>query len=157
MLKRPIKYTNFNDEEVTGVFYFNLSKSELIELEMSYSGAGLQATMQRIIDTRDSEELIKEFQKIILMAYGVKSDDGESFQKSDEIREKFKQTAAYQALFMELATDENAASTFIIGIMPKDMRGEASKLAAPLTYNPDIGGPIPTPPLSGPILGPPHS
>lgn len=136
MLKRSIKYTNFNDEEVTGVFYFNLSKSELVELEMSYSGAGLQATMQRIIDTRDSEELIKEFKKIILLSYGVKSDDGETFEKSDELRERFQQTAAYQALFMELATDENAASTFIIGIMPKDMQGEATKLVNPLAPPP---------------------
>lgn len=129
MLKRSIKYTNFNDEEVTGVFYFNLSKSELIELELSYGGAGLQQTIQRIIDTRDSDELIKEFKKIILMSYGVKSDDGETFEKSDELSRRFTQTAAYQALFMELATDENAASAFIIGVMPKDMRGEAEKLA----------------------------
>jgi hypothetical protein len=51
----------------------------------------------------------------------VRSEDGKRFIKNDQLREEFTQTAAYDALFMELATDEDAAANFIQGILPKDM------------------------------------
>ncbi len=120
MLKREIKYTDFNDQIVTDIFYFNLSKSEIIELEVKYPG-GFTGMLQRLIDTKDNTELIKQFKEIILMSYGEKSDDGKSFIKNDELRNKFEQTAAYQELFLELATSDTAAETFLKGILPKDM------------------------------------
>lgn len=120
MLKRDITYTDFNGNEVTDTHYFNLSKTELVELEVSYEG-GLSAAIQRIIDSKDIKALIKEFQKIILTSYGVRSEDGKRFIKNDQLREEFTQTAAYDALFMELATDENAAANFIKGVVPVDL------------------------------------
>lgn len=120
MLKRDITYTNFDGNEVTDTYYFNLSRTELIELEVSYDG-GLAAAIQRIIDSKDLRALIKEFQRIILASYGVKSEDGKRFVKNDQIREEFTQTAAYDALFMELATNEDSASEFIRGIVPADL------------------------------------
>lgn len=121
MLKRSITYEDFNGEKTTEVFYFNLNKSELIELESTYK-AGLGETLQRIIEANDNAAIVKEFKRLILASYGVKSEDGKRFIKTDQLREEFTQTAAYDALFMELATDENAATIFIAGIMPKDMQ-----------------------------------
>jgi hypothetical protein len=120
MLKREIKYTDFNDNEVTEIFYFNLSKPELIELELKYE-AGFTAMIKRIVEANSNRELIQTFKEIILMAYGEKSDDGKRFIKNDELRTAFEQTAAYQELFIELATTDKAAVTFLTGIMPKDM------------------------------------
>jgi len=120
MLKRDITYEDFNGQQVTETFYFNLSKTELIELEASYEG-GLEASIKRIIDSDDVKNLIKEFKRIVLLSYGIRSEDGKRFIKNDQIREEFTQTAAYDALFMELATDENAADRFIKGIIPRDM------------------------------------
>jgi len=121
VLKRSITYEDFNGEKITEVFYFNLNKSELIELESTYK-AGLGETLQRIIEANDNGAIVKEFKRLILASYGVKSEDGKRFIKTDQLREEFTQTAAYDALFMELATDENAATVFISGIMPKDMQ-----------------------------------
>jgi len=120
MLKRDITYEDFDGESVTESFYFNLTKTELIELEVGYKD-GLQAAMQRIVKTSDRQALIAEFQKIILLSYGIKSEDGRRFVKSDQLREEFTQTPAYDSLFMELATDDGAAATFIQGILPKGL------------------------------------
>jgi hypothetical protein len=120
MLKREITYEDYNGETVTETFYFNLAKSEIIELEVGYKG-GLEETIKRIIAAEDNQKLIAEFKKLVLLAYGVKSEDGKRFIKSDALREEFSQTAAYDALFMELATDDGAAATFVTGIIPKDL------------------------------------
>lgn len=121
MLKREIKYLDYNDEEVTDTYYFNLTKSEIIEMESGREG-GLESFLKRIVETKDQASLIAEFKKIILHSFGVKSDDGKRFMKSETLRNEFEQTAAYDALFIDLATNENSAAEFIKGILPKDMQ-----------------------------------
>lgn len=120
MLKHTITYKDFNDEEVTEDLYFNITETELIELEVEHK-EGLQEWVRAIIAAKDRKTMIAEFQRIILLAYGEKSPDGKSFIKNDDLREKFKQTAAYNALFVQLATEEDAAATFIQGVVPKDI------------------------------------
>jgi hypothetical protein len=126
MFKRDVTYEDFDGEKVTETFYFNLTKSELVELEVGFEG-GLKEAIERIIKTEDHKELIKEFKRIVLLSYGIKSPDGKRFMKSDELRTEFSQTAAYDALFMELATNENAAADFVNGIIPKDFAKELEK------------------------------
>ena len=123
MLKRSITYTDYFGEEQTDTFYFNLTKTELTELEASFKG-GLEQRLQRITETQDRAAIIEAFQEIVLMAYGERSEDGKRFIKNDQMREEFKQMAAYDALFMELAMDDKKAAEFVTGILPKDL-GEA--------------------------------
>ena len=120
MLKKTITYTDYNDVERTEDFYFNLNKAEIAEMEMSYAG-GLTTYINRIIAAQDNPTLVKLFKDLILMSYGVKSDDGREFVKNDEIRNKFKHTEAYSILFMELSTNADAAAEFVTGIIPKDL------------------------------------
>lgn len=126
MLKRDITYENFDGELVTETYYFNLTKSEILNLDVSYEN-GLNSALQKIIDAKDNKSLIAEFQKLILLAYGVKSEDGKRFIKSEALKEEFSQTAAYDVLFMELATNDSLAAEFMLGIMPKDMAQAAQK------------------------------
>lgn len=123
MLKRDITYEDFDGQTVTETFYFNLTKTEIVELEVGYDG-GLESTLRRIVNTKDTKALMKEFKRIVLMAYGVRSEDGKRFVKSDELREQFTQTAAYDALFIELATNDDAAAKFIQGVVPRDLAAE---------------------------------
>lgn len=118
MLKKQLTYTNYNDVEVTETFYFNLTETELLEMEATTKG-GLGAKIQQVIDAKDMPSIMSIFKELILKAYGEKSDDGKYFRKSKEISEAFAQTEAYSILFMELATDEKAATEFINGIIPK--------------------------------------
>jgi hypothetical protein len=140
MLKRDISYEDYNGNQVSDVFYFNFSKPELIEMEVEHKN-GLAAMINSIIETKDNKKLIALFKDIVLMAYGQKSDDGKRFIKSDQLREEFSQTAAYSALFMDLATNESAAVDFLKGVLPRDMVGEIDKATK------SISGPTPVPNL----------
>lgn len=128
MLKKTITYMNYNGVECTEDFYFNLSKAEIMEMEMSTSG-GFAEMIDRIIKAQDAPSIIKVFKELVLKAYGEKSLDGKRFIKSDEIAEAFSQTEAYSNLFMELATDADAAAKFVNGIMPVEANQAAAALA----------------------------
>lgn len=131
MLKKTIKYTDYNGVEREEPFMFNLSKAELMEMEMGTTG-GLAEMIQSIIDTQDAPAIIKIFKDIILKAYGEKSADGKRFVKVSDagvpLSIGFSQTEAFSQLFMELATDADAAAKFIKGIIPSDMDIDDSKL-----------------------------
>lgn len=125
MYKKTITYTNYNGVEVTEDFYFNLSKAELMKMEITKAG-GMTAYLNKIVAAMDQEAIAKEFEKILKMSYGVKSDDGRRFIKNEEVWNEFCQTEAYSDFFMSLITDDNAASEFINAIVPKNV-GDAVK------------------------------
>lgn len=147
MLKKSITYKNFDDETVTEEFYFNMTKAELVELELSEQ-SGLADTLKAIIDAKDGAKIIEYFKKIILMAYGERGDDGRRFIKSKELADSFSHTEAYSQLFMELATDANAATTFINGIMPSDLAEEVANLPATVT---EVHNPVTEVPTQKPL------
>lgn len=124
MLKKTMTYTDYNGTERTEDFYFNLTKAEVMEMEMSTTG-GLAEMIQRIVAAQDAPAIIKIFKDLVLKAYGQKSPDGKRFIKSEAMREEFAQTEAYSDLFMELATDADAAAKFVNGIVPVDMEQQA--------------------------------
>jgi len=117
MLKKTVTYTDWNGIERTEDFWFHLSKAECTEWNLLTEG-GLEAYLQKIVDTKNVPELIKEFKHLVLAAYGVKSADGRQFMKDDQIRKEFEQTPAYDIIFMELVTDAKAAADFVNGIVP---------------------------------------
>lgn len=135
MFKKTITYTDYNGEQRTEDFYFNLSKAELLEMQLSTKG-GLQGFLEKIIQTQDQPELIKVFKEIILKSYGEKTLDGKSFMKSDEIRAKFECSEAYSELFMELATDSNFAAEFINALLPADLQASAEEQKAAMMEMP---------------------
>lgn len=120
MLKKTIKYVDYNDEEREEDFYFNLTKAELTQMQLSEKG-GLDAVLDRMLQTRDEPSMIKMFKEIIDLSYGVKSTDGRRFIKNQEVLDDFRQTEAYSVLFMELATNSEAAAEFINGIVPREV------------------------------------
>lgn len=128
MLKKTIKYTDYDGVEREEDFYFNLNKAEILEMEMTQAG-GLQAFIQKIISTKDAKEIVKLFKDLVLKSYGEKSPDGRRFIKSEAISEAFAQTEAYPILFMSLATDADAAAEFVNGIVPKDLESDIKKIA----------------------------
>jgi hypothetical protein len=128
MIKKTVTFTDYNGVERTEDFYFNLTKAEVMEMEMSTTG-GLAETIQKIVAAQDSPAIIKIFKDLVLRAYGEKSPDGRRFIKSEDIATAFSQTEAYSQIFMELATDADAAAKFVNGIIPADMAQKATNLA----------------------------
>lgn len=120
MLKKTITYTDYNGNPRTEDFWFHLSKAEILETEMRTEG-GLEEEVRRIISTQNQAKLIEIFKNLIYLAYGEKSLDGRRFIKSKEVKDNFTETEAYSILFIELATDADAATKFIHGIIPDDL------------------------------------
>ena len=131
MLKKTITYIDYDGNERTEDFYFNLSKAEIMEMELSMPG-GMAQTLNKIVAAQDGEKIIKIFKEIILKAYGEKSPDGKRFIKSEELSTAFSQTEAFSQLFVELATNADAAAQFVNGIIPAD----TPKITAPLKQAP---------------------
>ena len=129
MLKKTVTYTDYDGNERTEEFLFNLNKAEVTEMELSTEG-GMEKMLKKIIESRDGKRIIEVMKDIVLRAYGEKSPDGRRFIKTPEMREAFSQTEAYVNVFMELATDAKAASDFVRGILPPVPADTAASLPA---------------------------
>lgn len=130
MYAREITSEDLDGNKITQLYYFNLNKAELIDMEVSEDG-GLEKYMLKIVKEEDQKKLIELFKIVILKAYGRRSEDNIRFIKSDEIREEFQQTDAYSELFWELATDAEKGAQFFINIIPKNLAkalGEGQKV-----------------------------
>lgn len=123
MIKKTIEYVDYNGVARKEDHYFNLSKAELMEMELGTTG-GLAEMIKKIVAAQDVPSIVKVFKDLILKSYGVKSDDGKRFIKSHDLSEAFSQTEAYSVLFMELATNDVAGAEFVNGIVPADIEKE---------------------------------
>lgn len=135
MYAKKMTYTDYDGNERTETFYFNLTKAELTEMEMSSEG-GLSKMIQKIIDSQDTTRIITIFKDIILRSYGEKSPDGKRFMKKaadgHPLADDFAQTEAYSDLFMELATNADSASEFVNNVVPHDMQEQVKQEQAKL-------------------------
>ena len=122
MLKKTINYTDYDGNKKTTEQYFNLNKAELLKLEMSVKG-GYTAYVKRIIEAEDQPTIVEIFEDLIRRSYGVKTLDG-GFTKRKEDYDAFVSTEAYSELFMELASNSEAAAEFINGIIPADLAAQ---------------------------------
>ena len=117
MYIKTMTYTDYDGEQRTENFCFNLTQAEIAEMDLSATG-GLEQTIKDIIAAKDNAKLVQLFKGLILKSYGVKSSDGRRFIKSEQLSEEFSQTEVYSDLFMELASDASAAAEFINKITP---------------------------------------
>lgn len=135
MYKKIIKYTDYSGVEREEEFYFNISKSEIIKMDVSEEG-GLHDRLTRVVAAENGKEIMEVFEGLILATYGVRSIDGKHFSKTPEEVLAFKHSAAYDSLFMEIVLDSDAAAVFINAVFPQDMVQEADKLRAERTAVP---------------------
>ena len=126
MYKITKKYTDFNGVEKEEDFYFNLTRADILKMELSEDG-GMDKRLDRLVKTQDMKEAIKVFEGLLLLSYGVKTDDGR-FVKSEEARQKFMSSAAYSEIYFDLATNPDEAQRFVEGVVPKF---EQSSIPAP--------------------------
>ena len=123
MYKIREKYEDYDGNERVEEFYFNLTKAEITEMELTTEG-GMSAMLNRIIAAKDTSKLIAVFKDLILRSYGQKSPDGRRFIKSDELTKEFTETPAYSQIYLRLATDDKAATEFVNNVIPKDLQKE---------------------------------
>lgn len=131
MFKKKISSMNYNTGEMKErTYFFHLNKAELMEMELSVDG-GLQEYVKKIVEAEKTPQLVELFKRLILLSYGEKSDDGMQFVKKapdgHRLSDDFEQTDAYSELFMELATNSEAAIAFVNGILPTDLQGQVAE------------------------------
>lgn len=124
MLKKTITYTDYNGDERTEDFYFNLTKLECMELEFGDfgNGATLSESITTLMHSNDMGKAIEIIKRFALLAYGVKSPDGKRFIKNDDVREEFEQSPAFEELYWDLVTNVDKAADFFNGIIPAAVR-----------------------------------
>lgn len=125
-------YKDFNDVERTETKFFNLTETEIMEMELGTAG-GVAELLQRIVAAKDQPTIIKFFKDFILKAYGEKSPDGLRFDKSEQMRQDFSNTQFYNLLFMELATDDEKAARFVNGVIPQSVGIKKPEVVTPIT------------------------
>ena len=131
MLKKTMTTVDFGGTERTEDYYFNLTKAEIMEMQLCTDG-GFVETVQKIVEAKNQLELTRLFKKIICASYGVLSPDGRKFVKNQQVLDDFMATQAYSDLYIELLSgDGKAAEDFVNGILPKDLTNEAAKAPVP--------------------------
>lgn len=134
MLKKIIKYTDYNDNARTQEFFFYLSKKDIQTLNAKYQeDGGLSGRFNIIMNKQDMRRLLETVEDLVLTSYGEKSEDGERFVKNAKVRENFQYSAAYEALFDELTGDETAAdkfSDFLRKVLPNEVQANIAKAEA---------------------------
>lgn len=140
MIKKTIKYTDYAGKEQVGEFYFNMSKGELVLLEMSAvdeNTEGMNDKLNRLITSRNGKEIADTFKEIVDLSYGERTVDQTRFQKEDadgkSLAVRFRSTGAYSELIYELATDAEKGAEFINGLMPQNLRDEVNKEVSSLS------------------------
>ena len=119
MIVKTVTYTDFNGNERTESFWFHLSRPELTEMLLGIDN-NIETYIKTIIKSENYYEIVKIFKKLLLEAYGEKSEDGRRFIKLPEKTKEFSESEAYSVLFTELTTNEEKASEFINGLISKD-------------------------------------
>lgn len=128
MLKKEITYTDYNGTKRTEDFYFNLSRPELLRMEMT-TESSLEEKLKAMVKEKNKVKLYEYFEWLVLKSYGEKSEDGKHFHKSEALSKAFSETEAYAELLMELCSGEDKVLDFVNGIMPTPVPKEVQKQA----------------------------
>ena len=137
MIKKTIEYEDYNGNKHVEDFYFNLTKREIMEMEISFEG-GLRNYIEQLTQTTNGPEMYNLFKKIILEAHGVKSPSGKHFWKEDPdtgrvYAKDFVASPAMDELifgFLDGEKGGNEAAAFVRGLLPERMISEAEQEAA---------------------------
>lgn len=118
MIKKTMTFIDYDGNERTEDFWFNLNKAEVAKMELGTTG-GIQKMIERLVQEQDSARIVEIFDQMICASYGKKSPDGKRFIKSQDLLDKFKQTEAYSDLFIELLGHPDMAAAFFNEVLPK--------------------------------------
>lgn len=126
MLQQNISWRNDDGSKAERTYYFNYTKAELLEMEVSVDG-GLSGMLQALGTNLAPREAYAILKRIVLGAYGerVVEDDGRMrFIKSARAREDFASSEAFSTLIMSFFEDVDNAVKFIRALIPEEARSE---------------------------------
>lgn len=127
MLKKTIRFTDYDGKKREGTYFFYLNKAETIMWMTTTGEYTLDKVLLRLSEERNGRRIMEIFEDLIHRSYGRKSLDGLTFEKNEELWKEFRQSEAYSELFVELVTDAKKAAAFVNAIIPQDVANEVNK------------------------------
>lgn len=133
MFKKEITFKDYNGEEKTKDFWFHLKKTEILEIAAELpdyvtdniidedGNAVEQDIGHEIYEALGKSGVMKFIKSIILKSYGVRSRDGKTFEKSDELTYKFSQTLAFEKLYYDMITKDDVFVEFVNAVIPNNI------------------------------------
>lgn len=145
MLKKVINYTGFDDKPHSGTYYFNMTRTDTLNLlqdeqfvkDSTYLTDVIGKDPNSVMTNDDVLVMLRVFKAIIYKSFGVRSTDGESFTKvapdGHLYAQDFEQTAAYDELFMSFVNDPAQFNDFLTGVIPSELRDQVTKAEKTVT------------------------
>lgn len=136
MLKKTITFTDYDGNEQSVEAYFNLTRTECIDLNLEYEAdGGLIGKLKRMIDEQKKGEEIPQkpavdFVRLLIdRSYGIRpKDDPTLFLKEDEngipVIRKFRQSLAYHTYVYDLLSGKESLDEFATNVMPRISEAE---------------------------------
>lgn len=120
MIKEHIAYTDFNGNESNTDLYFNLTRLDAVKIIRKFgTPKDFQTKIADIAKSGDALAMLDLIEYVIEMSYGVKSEDGQRFKKSQAIVDDFKASAAYEAFLEKLITKDGYLEDFFSRLVPE--------------------------------------
>ena len=152
MIKKTITYDGYDGKTYSEDFYFNMSQSELTEMELVHYQepeftvvnqdgpptvhTGMAAYLQRTTSSGDGRKIVDLFKNIVKDSYGIRTQDGKSFIKTEAAYQNFAGTLAYDKFFVELVTQPDIAADFIKGLLPANLVAASAEAQATPGFRP---------------------
>lgn len=138
MIKKIANYEDFEGNQVTEELWFNLTQTELISMSMdmpedisesigNVENMDQEAASAKIVEKLGSKGVFEFIKDLLIKSYGVRTPDGKGFKKNKEITENFACSLAFDAIFMELISDDQAAAKFVNGVIPTSVMNKMTE------------------------------
>lgn len=126
MIKQTVAYTNLDGNAATEDLYFNLNKSELIDLELEQERS-MSDMLKEIGEDPTAKDVLWMLKTFVHRSYGKRSEDGRKFIKNKDVLEDFIDSEPYSEFLWTLINNPQKAMEFITGLMPADIMEQAKK------------------------------
>ena len=111
MFTHTVEYVDFNGNSREEKLHFHLSLPEVTRIEAEI-GKSLEDHIKELTTNNRLKDLLDFLEKMLLTAYGEKTEDGKSFRKNAEIRDMFEHSQAYAEIFEQVLTNHGLARKF---------------------------------------------
>lgn len=121
MYIKTIKYEDYYGNPVEEEFFFYMNKTEILRFLTNHGMVTDEKTLSKKLRGMKGRDIMEFFEDLIGSSYGEILEDSRRFHKSPELLQAFKETPAYDVLFMEVCTSTDSAIEFFKNIVPKEM------------------------------------
>ena len=130
MIKKNIKFVDFDGNEKEKTFYFNLTQAEMSRMAIE-EGWYLGDRIVEIAKSKDIPQIVTILEDVVLRAYGERTPDGGFIKKKPDgtkLADIFVTSPAYNELYVELLQNPERFTEFINSLVPPEMNRQVEEM-----------------------------